>query len=65
MPKTPRSSTHGLTVGKFPPHGSMDIQFVDRLNVLEAHGPFNLELVRAVNIAQEKIDHLLLNQQKS
>lgn len=37
----------------------MDIQVAGRLNVLEAKGPFNLELVLAGDVAQEQLDTVL------
>ena len=37
----------------------MDIQVAGRLNVLEAKGPFNLELVVAGDVAQERLDAVL------
>ena len=59
MPKRNRQSTTELEFGRFKPHGSMEVQILERFNVLEATGPFNRELVVAADKAQEKLDGLL------
>lgn len=59
MPTSERLSAKDFTSGPFAPHGAMDIQVAGRLNVLEAKGPFNLELVLAGDVAQEQLDTVL------
>lgn len=59
MPTSERLSAKDFTSGPFAPHGAMDIQVAGRLNVLEAKGPFNLELVVAGDVAQERLDAVL------
>jgi hypothetical protein len=59
MPKSARLSTNDLPSGIFKPHGTMDIQVSGRLNILEARGPFNKELVVAGDAAQESLDAVL------
>lgn len=59
MPKSERLSTKDLPSGVFAPHGVMDIQVAGQLNIMEAKGPFNTELVLAGDAAQEKLDAVL------
>jgi hypothetical protein len=49
-------STRDISTKGFAPHGAMELVVLDRLNVIEAIGPFNLELVKAGDVAQEKLD---------
>ena len=49
-------STKDIRTKGFAPHGSMELAVLDRLNVIEAKGPFNLELVKAGDVVQEKLD---------
>lgn len=59
MPKSKRLSAKDFTSGPFAPHGAMDVQIAGRLNILEAKGPFNLELIVAGDVAQEQLDAVL------
>ena len=59
MPKSPHLSTNDIPSGAFKPHGSMDVQVSGRLNILEARGPFNKELVIAGDAVQEALDAVL------
>jgi hypothetical protein len=56
MSKSTRVSTKDINSRGFAPHGAMDLVVSDRLNVIEAEGPFNVELVTAGDTAQEKVD---------
>jgi hypothetical protein len=49
-------STHEIETTGFAPHGTMGLVVIERLNVIEAQGPFNIELVKAGDWAQEKVD---------
>lgn len=49
----------GIKTGPFVAHGRMDLHVTGPLNVIEAYGPFNRELVVAGGIAQEKLDAAL------
>jgi hypothetical protein len=51
-----RISTREINAKGFAPHGSMELAVADRLNVIEATGPFNIQLVTAGDEAQEKLD---------
>ena len=56
MPRRLRHNTHQIADGTFRAHGFMEVSVDERLNIMEAHGPFNKELVLAADQAQEKID---------
>ena len=56
MKKPTSASTRDIQTIGFAPHGTMQLVIQDRLNVIEAEGPFNLELVRAGDAAQEQLD---------
>ena len=49
-------SSREVSTGVFAAHGFMEVSVSDTLNVMEAHGPFNKELVLAADRAQEKVD---------
>jgi hypothetical protein len=51
-----RISTREINAKGFAPHGSMELAVADRLNMIEATGPFNIQLVTAGDQAQEKLD---------
>ncbi len=51
-----RISTREINAKGFAPHGSMVLAVADRLNVIEATGPFNIQLVTAGDQVQEKLD---------
>lgn len=55
MPVSKRATTDGIHKGLFKPHGRMQLEQSGQLNILEAHGPFNLELVIAADKAQEDL----------
>lgn len=55
MPKPKRTSAGQYARGAFKPHGSMQLEQSGFLNVLEATGPFNKELVVAADAAQENL----------
>lgn len=59
MPRTtpPKSSTKLVKTTQFTPHGVVDIWMEGRLMHYEATGPFNVELVECLAIAQR--DYLL------
>jgi hypothetical protein len=59
MPSTtpPKSSTKLVKTAQFTPHGVVDIWMDDQLMHYEATGPFNVELVDCLAIAQR--DYLL------
>ena len=59
MSNTHRASTKDVLLKGFIPHGSMDLQVSGQLNVIEARGPFNIELVTAGDMAQEQVDAAL------
>lgn len=54
-PISKRTTTEGLHEGVFKPHGRMQLEQSGQLNILEASGPFNLELVIAADKAQERL----------
>jgi len=56
MAKSKRVSTKDIPSRNFAPHGAMELVVHDRLNMIEAEGPFNLQLVTAGDAAQEKLD---------
>lgn len=56
LSKAARSSTRDLPEAGFKSHGTMDLEFDGWVNVMEAHGPFNLELVVAAERAQAQLD---------
>lgn len=56
MPRRPRHNTNQVEGGTFRAHGFMEVSVDAQLNVMEAHGPFNKELVLAANQAQAQID---------
>jgi hypothetical protein len=56
MDKSNTASTKDIHTTGFAPHGTMQLVIQDRLNVIEAEGPFNLELVIAGDAAQELLD---------
>lgn len=56
MSNPDRASTKDVPLKGFTPHGSMELQVSGQLNVIEARGPFNIELVRAGDLAQEQVD---------
>ena len=64
MPKLRRASTKDLKTGTFRPHGSMELHVSDQMNVIEARGPFNRELVIAGDTAQERVDSALQNEKR-
>ena len=55
MAKPNRASSGQYARGEFKPHGSMQLEQSGFLNVLEATGPFNKELVVAADAAQESL----------
>jgi hypothetical protein len=55
MQKPKRTSAGQYARGAFKPHGSMQLEQSGFLNVLEATGPFNKELVVAADAAQENL----------
>lgn len=55
MKKSTRSDTTQHATGGFKPHGYMQLEQSGKLNVLEATGPFNKELVIAADAAQEAL----------
>jgi hypothetical protein len=55
MPESKRLSTNSFSKSVFKPHGSMQLQQSGQLNILEATGPFNTELVIAADAAQEEL----------
>ena len=59
MPQSTHLSTDDVPAGTFKPHGTMDVQVSGRLNILEARGPFNKELVIAGDAVQEALDAVL------
>jgi hypothetical protein len=52
-------STNDVPTGTFKPHGTIDLQVCGRLNILQARGPFNKELVIAGDAVQEALDAVL------
>lgn len=56
------STTTTIPVKGFAPHGTMDLRVQEQLNVMEARGPFNLQLVLAAEQAQEQVDAALRDQ---
>jgi hypothetical protein len=56
MSKSTRVSTIDISTKGFAPHGTMNLVVSDRINVIEAKGPFNVELVTVGDVAQEKVD---------
>ena len=52
MKQSKRSTTAEIKGGGFKSHGRMELEASGRLNILEATGPFNLELVVAADAAQ-------------
>lgn len=56
MPRRPRHNTDQVEEGTFRVHGFMEVSVDERLNIMEAYGPFNKELVLAADRAQEQID---------
>lgn len=61
MKRSTRSDTTQHAVGGFKPHGYMQLELSGQLNVLEATGPFNKELVIAADVAQEGLYAELAN----
>ncbi|MBI2749458.1 MAG: hypothetical protein HYX43_09020 [Burkholderiales bacterium] len=55
MTSSRRTDTSQFESGSFRPHGSMQLQQTGHLNILEATGPFNKELVIAADAAQESL----------
>jgi hypothetical protein len=53
---TVKQDTRGLEGTGFPAHGFMEVSVDAQLNIMEAHGPFNKELVIAADRAQEVVD---------
>lgn len=53
MPRSRPTQARDFAQGEFPPHGQMQLQLSGQLNVLEATGPFNKELVVAGDAAQQ------------
>lgn len=64
MPRRPRHNTDQVEGGAFRAHGFMEVSVSERLNIMEAHGPFNKELVLAADQAQEQIDPHLPHAQR-
>ena len=56
MPRRPRHNTEQVEGGAFRAHGFMEVSVDAQLNIMEARGPFNKELVLAGDQAQEQID---------
>lgn len=56
MSNKSRASTKEIPVKGFNPHGSMELEVSGQLNVMEAIGPFNVQLVLAGDVAQQKLD---------
>lgn len=54
--RRPRHNTRQIEGGAFRAHGFMEVSVDAQLNLMEAHGPFNKELVLAADHAQEQID---------
>ena len=55
MKQSKRSTTAEIKGGGFKSHGRMELEASGRLNILEATGPFNLELVVAADAAQDPL----------
>ena len=55
MKQSKRSSTAGIKGAGFKSHGRMELEQSGRLNILEATGPFNVELVVAADAAQDQL----------
>lgn len=60
----PRHNTDQVEGGAFRAHGFMEVSVDAQLNIMEAHGPFNKELVLAADQAQEQIDPHLPSAQR-
>ena len=55
MPKSKRVHSNDFSKGAFKPHGGMELRRSGQLNILEATGPFNAEMVIAADAAQEAL----------
>jgi len=62
MKQSKRSSTAGIKDAGFKSHGRMELEQSGRLNILEATGPFNVELVLAADAAQDQLYRSLQSQ---
>lgn len=60
MGKSQRTRAHHYAKGAFQPHGAMELRLSGQLNILEATGPFNKELVIAADAAQESLYEALM-----
>lgn len=50
-----RTSTNAVKASRFAPHGLVEISFVGDILLYTATGPFNLELVESLAVAQTEI----------
>lgn len=64
MSKSKRTSTDDFSQGTFKPHGRMELELSGQLNILQAKGPFNKELVTAADAAQEGLYEALLQKKR-
>ncbi len=50
-----QASTRSIVTNRFAPHGHIDIWLEGDLLIYDATGPFNLELVNVLAVAQQKV----------
>jgi len=55
MTDSKRTTTDNVHIGVFKPHGRMQVEQTGQMKILEATGPFNIELVIAADVAQDDI----------